>query len=89
MPQEPEKKGIIDTRIPLVWLISLTMPIVAIATEMYFTVGNLKDTVADLKQVIHEVKVDERSLEKGVTVLGVRVDTLEQRVGRIEQRATN
>lgn len=76
-----KKQPVIDTRVPLVWFLSISLPILWAAVQIYFTVGQLKETVVDLRATVNVLATDRASAQKEIAILTYRLNTLERTPG--------
>lgn len=77
----PKKQPVIDTRVPLVWFLSIALPILWAAVQLYFTVGQLKETVVDLRATVNVLSQDRANSQKELAILQYRVNNMERNVG--------
>lgn len=76
-----KKQGIIDTRIPIVWFLSIAVPILWAAVQLYFTVGQLKETVVDLRATVHLLSTSNANAQKELAVMSYRIGNIERQYG--------
>jgi len=76
-----KKQPVIDTRVPLVWFLSVALPILWAAVQLYFTVGQLKETVVDLRATVHVLATDRANMQKEMVIVAYRLSNLERTQG--------
>lgn len=73
---------ILEMRLPVTWLITVSLPILWAAVQLYFTVGVLKDTVTELKSTVSILAKSSTDTQQQITLLGYRMDNLEKEILR-------
>ncbi len=71
---------IFEMRLPITWLITISIPILWAAVQLYFTVGVLKDTVTELRSTVSILAKTATDTQKDISLLGYRLDSVEKRV---------
>ena len=74
-PQPPTR--IIEMKLPITWLITISLPILWAAVQLYFTVGALKDTVTELRSTVGILTKSTTDTQREISLLGYRMDALE------------
>lgn len=74
--QQPTR--IFEMKLPITWLITISVPILWAAIQLYFTVGVLKDTVTELRSTVSILSKTATDTQKDMSLLGYRVDNLEK-----------
>lgn len=73
---------IFEMRLPVTWLVTVSLPILWAAVQLYFTVGVLKDTVSELKSTVSILSKSSTDTQQQMTLLGYRMDNLEKELLR-------
>ncbi|AEJ81612.1 gp093 [Erwinia phage vB_EamP-S6] len=76
--QQPTR--IFEMRLPITWLITISIPILWAAVQLYFTVGVLKDTVTELRSTVSILAKTATDTQRDISLLGYRVDNMEKRL---------
>ena len=76
--QQPTR--IFEMRLPITWLITISLPILWAAVQLYFTVGALKDTVTELRSTVGILTKSATDTQHEISLLGYRMDALEKEV---------
>lgn len=74
-PQPPAR--IFEMKLPITWLITVSLPILWAAVQLYFTVGALKDTVVELRSTVSVLTKSTTDTQQAISLLGYRMDKLE------------
>ena len=74
-PQPPTR--IFEMKLPITWLITISLPILWAAVQLYFTVGALKDTVTELHSTVGILAKSTTDTQREISLLGYRMDKLE------------
>ena len=68
---------IFEMKLPVTWLITISLPILWAAVQLYFTVGALKDTVTELRSTVGILAKSTTDTQQQISLLGYRMDKLE------------
>ena len=68
---------IFEMKLPITWLITISLPILWAAVQLYFTVGALKDTVTELRSTVGILAKSTTDTQQQISLLGYRMDKLE------------
>lgn len=71
---------IFEMKLPITWLITISLPILWAAVQLYFTVGVLKDTVIELRGTVSILSKTTSDTQREISLLGYRMDALEGEV---------
>lgn len=71
---------IFEMRLPITWLITISLPILWAAVQLYFTVGALKETVVELRSTVSILSKSASDTQREISLLGYRVDALERSI---------
>lgn len=74
-PQPPTR--IFEMKLPITWLITISLPFLWAAVQLYFTVGALKDTVTELRSTVGILTKSTTDTQREISLLGYRMDKLE------------
>lgn len=74
--QQPPTR-IFEMKLPVTWLITISLPILWAAVQLYFTVGALKDTVTELRSTVGILTKSTTDTQQQISLLGYRMDALE------------
>ncbi len=74
--QQPPTR-IFEMKLPITWLITISLPILWAAVQLYFTVGALKDTVTELRSTVGILTKSTTDTQQQISLLGYRMDALE------------
>lgn len=74
--QQPPTR-IFEMKLPVTWLITISLPILWAAVQLYFTVGALKDTVTELRSTVGILTKSTTDTQQQISLLGYRMDKLE------------
>lgn len=68
---------IFEMKLPITWLITISLPILWAAVQLYFTVGVLKDTVTELRSTVSILTKSTTDTQREISLLGYRINALE------------
>lgn len=71
---------IFEMKLPITWLITISLPILWAAVQLYFTVGVLKETVTELRGTVNILAKSTTDTQQQITLLGYRIDTIEKEI---------
>ena len=74
--QQPPTR-IFEMKLPITWLITISLPILWAPVQLYFTVGALKDTVTELRSTVGILTKSTTDTQQQISLLGYRMDALE------------
>jgi len=74
--QQPPTR-IFEMKLPITWLITISLPILWAAVQLYFTVGALKDTVTELRSTVGILTKSTTDTQREISLLGYRMDKIE------------
>ena len=81
--QQPPTR-IFEMKLPVTWLITISLPILWAAVQLYFTVGALKDTVTELRSTVGILTKSTTDTQREISLLGYRMDKIETALGEMK-----
>ena len=78
--QQPPTR-IFEMKLPITWLITISLPILWAAVQLYFTVGVLKNTVTELRSTVGILAKSTTDTQREISLLGYRMDKIETDLG--------
>ena len=83
-PAPQQATRIFEMKLPITWLITISLPILWAAVQLYFTVGMLKETVSELNTTVRVLAQSTTDTQKEISLQGYRITNLEQNVKEIK-----
>lgn len=76
---------IFEMRLPITWLVTISLPILWAAVQLYFTVGVLKETVTELRGTVTILAKSSTDTQQQISLLGYRLDAVEKEMRKHEK----
>lgn len=81
MANEPgQSTRIYEMKLPITWLVTISLPILWAAVQLYFTVGILKETVTELNKTVSVLAQSSTDTQREISLQGYRISNLEDYV---------